>query len=292
MSEPAYGRSAQAGTGGEMSLRAANERLRHEIERRERIEHLLVRRNEQMLAAVFQRSMLPRPPRVPYLQMAVRYRPFQVVSGDVYDFVLNREGETGVFLGDATGHGLAAAFMTMMVHCGLDSVRRDLSTDATLARLNAMLAERPTGRSVSAVFFRLSPDGRLAVSHAGHPSLVIVPAAGGAAVTFMEGGCALGMFADAPVPYVEETRALSPGDTVFGCTDGALEWRAADGSPFGAARLLEYLETHRDLPLEILLDGLLAALQRHGPDGRTDDVSLFACRFRPPAAGSDTGRSG
>ncbi|MCC7413144.1 MAG: SpoIIE family protein phosphatase, partial [Gammaproteobacteria bacterium] len=121
------------------ALLRANTHLQREVDKRQRIEHMLVRRNRQMLAdlrlaAEFQRSLLPELPALPHLDMAVRYRPYAQVSGDVYDFALNREGAVGVLVGDATGHGLTAAFMTMLAQSSLDSIRGDLPTDATLSR--------------------------------------------------------------------------------------------------------------------------------------------------------------
>ncbi|MCC7413420.1 MAG: serine/threonine-protein phosphatase, partial [Gammaproteobacteria bacterium] len=185
----------------------------------------------------------------------------------------------GVLVGDATGHGLTAAFMTMLAQSSLDSIRGDLPTDATLSRLNALLCERLTGRAMTAVFFRISRCGALSVSHAGHPSLVVLPASGAAPVSFRNGGCALGLFDDEPVPYVEEQYRLAPGDTVFACTDGLLEWRDSAGAPFGEKRLLETLARHARQAPDALLDATLSDLRRYGHGGRGDDVTLLACRF-------------
>lgn len=287
MTAAASAASPQASERELTALRAANLRLAAEVARRRRIERMLIARNRRMLddlrlAACFQRSLLPPVPVLPHLAIAARYRPYRHVSGDLYDFFLSREGDLGVLLGDATGHGLASALLTMLVHSALDNLRRDLPTDAMLARLNALLAERPTGRSVTAVLFRIDPRGGLAVAHAGHPSLVCLPAAGGPPVTFTKGGCALGMFVDPPVAYVEERTVLAPGDTCVAVTDGVLDWRDRGGEPFGTARLLEVLAAHRDLEPEALLDAVLGALTRHGREGRADDVTLLACRYRGP----------
>ena len=164
---------------------------------------------ELRMAVEFQRVVLPKPPTVDFLRMDVSYRRCDGVSGDVYDFVLSRESEVGVFVGDATGHGVVAAFMTMMVHLALDGLRPDLATDEVLRRLNTLLATRRTGRSISAVFFRVAPDGLLSVTHAGHPSLLVIPSNGGNVISFTEGGCALGMFEEETVHRV--VVSVAPG---------------------------------------------------------------------------------
>ena len=120
--------------GGTNSQRFNMQALKREINARRRIEFELASKNKVMeeelrLAAEFQRAILPSIIDLPYLRTAIIFEPYLQVSGDVYDFLLNREQELGVFLGDATGHGVAAALMTMMVHLGLDSIRRDLPTE-------------------------------------------------------------------------------------------------------------------------------------------------------------------
>jgi sigma-B regulation protein RsbU (phosphoserine phosphatase) len=77
-------------------------------------EAVLLERNRHMeseleLAGAFQRAVLPAMDSVPYLQQAICYEPCEPVSGDVYDFTLNRERELGIFVGDDTGHRVGAA---------------------------------------------------------------------------------------------------------------------------------------------------------------------------------------
>jgi serine phosphatase RsbU (regulator of sigma subunit) len=195
---------------------------------RDRAEEELIRQHEQMeqalqMAAEFQWAILPEVVDLPYLNMTITYEPYAEVSGDVYDFLQNREGELAIFLGDATGHGIAAALMTMMAHIGLDGIRRNLAADESLRTLNKLMAFRKTGRSVLAVFFRITPSGYLAVTHAGHPSLIIIPANGEPPVQFNNGGCAMGIFEDEPVRYKEESYQLSVGDKIFAYTDAVIE---------------------------------------------------------------------
>ena len=259
--------------------------LRMEIEKRRRVEELLIRRNRQMLddlrlAAQFQRSVLPKLTALPYLDMEVRYRPHNEVSGDIYDVMHNREGDIGILVGDATGHGLTAAFMTMMMHSALDNMRRDLPTDQTITRLNMLLSERPTGRAITAVFFRIRSDGLLTVTHAGHPSLIVMPTSG-PTKTFKEGGCALGMFVDAPVPYLLETHVLGAGDTIIAYTDGVLECRNPKGEAFGIDRLTGWLQSPKSADLDLLLDRLLDTLLQHCGDDAQDDITVLACRYKP-----------
>ena len=134
--------------------------------------------NDLMLAADFQRAVLPKIIDVDYLDIALMYKPYDSVSGDVYDFILNRERELAIFVGDATGHGISAALMTMMVHIAIDSLTPNLKTDEAMRKLNRLIASRNTGRSVSCALFRIAPDGLMQVSHAGHPSIIVMALTG------------------------------------------------------------------------------------------------------------------
>ena len=128
------------------------------------------------MAAEFQRSILPPIMDIPFLETAHRYAPIDEVSGDVYDISYNREGALNFFIGDATGHGVAAAFLTMMVQIGLDGMRGDIPTDLVMLGLNHLLASRDRGgKFITGTFLRISPGGSLSACQAGHPPLIIIP---------------------------------------------------------------------------------------------------------------------
>ena len=236
--------------------------------------------NELLMAAEFQRAVLPEIVDLPYLDISITYRPYAHVSGDVYDFLQNREGELTIFLGDATGHGIAAALMTMMIHIGLDGIRRNLGTDESIRILNRLIACRETGRSVSAVLFRITPSGYLTVTHAGHPSLIIIPANGDKLVQFTHGGCALGVFEEEPVRYEEEGYQLSLGDKVLAYTDGVIEWSNQQGEIFGLPRLLASLGARRHESTHNISSSLMKELEGFS-GGRVckDDLTSLVLEF-------------
>lgn len=266
-------------------LRAANEQLRQEVDERKRIENKLLRNNRHMqeelrMAAELQHAVLPEIIDVPYLETCLIYRPLGGVSGDVYDFILNREKDLSVFLGDATGHGIAAALMTMMVLLGLDSIRPNLPTDESLRRLNQLIASRDTGRFVSGVYFRVTQQGLLTVTHAGHPSLIVIPANGDDLKQFSGGGCALGVFEDEPVAYEEEVYQLAVGDKLFAYTDAVIERYNSDKEVYGLDRLLDFLDASRALSIQQITEQLMTSLHKHAQETPShDDLSVLVFEY-------------
>ena len=236
--------------------------------------------NDLMLAADFQRAVLPKIIDVDYLDITLIYKPYDTVSGDVYDFILNRERELAIFVGDATGHGISAALMTMMVHIAIDSLRANLSTDESIRKLNRLIASRHTGRSVSSVFLRIAPDGSMKVTHAGHPSVIVLPADKSEPVMFDEAGCALGLFIEEPVKYVEESYQLKPGDKLVAYTDGLIEWRNKDKEVYGMDRLLDYTKMNRELDCDALMQGIyddVKSFANH--ESINDDLTLLVAEY-------------
>lgn len=233
------------------------------------------------LAADFQQSVLPEVVDVDYLDIDLIYKPYDSVSGDVYDFILNRERELAIFIGDATGHGISAALMTMMVHIAIDSLKANLSTDESLRKLNRLIASRNTGRSVSSAFFRISPDGMLKVTHAGHPSIIIIPKDNSNLVLFDEAGCALGLFIEEPVKYIEESYQLKPGDKIIAYTDGLIEWRNPFKEAYGLNRLLDFVNAHRRLDFESLKQMIYNDVKSFAfHEAINDDLTLLVAEYK------------
>lgn len=237
--------------------------------------------NDLKLAADFQQAVLPKIIDVDYLDIALIYKPYDAVSGDVYDFILNRERELAIFIGDATGHGISAALMTMMVHIAIDSLTPNLATDQSTRKLNRLISSRNTGRSVSSVLFRISPDGLMKMTHAGHPSLIVVPADHSELISFEEAGCPLGLFIEEPVKYIEETYQLKSGDKIIAYTDGLTEWRNDVKESYSLERLLNCINKNRVLNCETLIQRIYSEVEYFSHHQRnSDDLTMLIAEYK------------
>ncbi len=266
-------------------LEEANAKLIEVNDKLHDSENRLRKQNEVMqddlqLAVDFQQSILPKIPSLHFLKIVPCYVPYSGVSGDIYDISLNREGDISVFLGDATGHGIAAAFMTMMVQIGLDNIPQNFPVHEVLHHLNMLLSMRDTGKSLTAVFVRVSLAGKLTVAQAGHPPLILVPADGTDVILFRKGGLALGFFADEPIPYEQEQYQLKERDKFFIYTDGVIEWENKEKERFGVRRLVRFFKEHRTLDLDTMMDKLMTHLHEFSQGTKSgDDLSVLGFQY-------------
>lgn len=237
-------------------------------------------KEEMRLAASFQKTIMPDSLNCDYLKTAIYYQPQNIISGDVYEFSLNREQEAGIFLGDATGHGIVAALMTMMVHIGLDGLPGYLSCDEVLRRMNVLIANRHSGRSIASCFMRISPDGTLKISHAGIPSILVLPKNSDEIIQFDKGGCPLGMFSDEPVAYLEEQYQLQSGDKIIAYTDGLTEWRNNEYIPYGEEKLFSALKNSKDNDVEKIVHDVIHAIETYSQNTPShDDTTLLVFEY-------------
>lgn len=266
------------------ALQRANERL--EAASR-------VMRRDLAAAAEVQRSLLPvELPPVRDMQFAYRFRPCGDVGGDCLN-VLPLDGRRlGVYILDVSGHGVAAALLSVTLSHMLSVVPgrsflyqpcpENPSQDCiappvqVATRLNRHFA-KATGVSqfftmiygildTEAAQFRYVSAGHLSPVHFRN----------GVARPILEtGGVPLGLFPGAT--YQEDLITLSKGDRLYLCTDGILEAESPAEEQFGVERLLEILTLRRDSRLEETLSSLMRSIDEWtAPTGPADDASLLA----------------
>ena len=91
-------------------------------------------------------------------------------------------------------------------------------------------------------------------------------------------GVPLGSFPG--VTYDEVQLPLRMGDLLVFCTDGIFEATSEDGQEFGARRLCDVVEAHRQAPARVIVDAIfdaVAAFAHAGP--HTDDMTAVAVKI-------------
>jgi serine phosphatase RsbU (regulator of sigma subunit) len=243
----------------------------------ERAQHL---HDRITVAETLQRAMLTALPAAPPYELAARYQParrVEQVGGDWYDAMALPDDRLALVIGDVTGHDISAAARMGQLRSMLRAYLIDqaASPAEALRRLDAAnyaLGDRTLATALIASVERDAEYGHLLRwSTAGHlPPILLQP--DGHALTLDAIGLMLGVRPHAS--RVTHAQPLPAGSTLVLYTDGLVELRGVSLDA-GIAQLRQRLTDHRHLPLEELLDTLLAD---HPGSAHPDDVAILAMR--------------
>lgn len=218
-----------------------------------------------------------------FLDMYTVFKPFSHVSGDIFNIKEQPDGSVSIFIGDGTGHGIAAAFTTIMARVGLSQKAEEKSAIDLLKHLNTLLEEHlPDDRYMSAIFANVNPEGLLITANAGHPPLVIITS-NGEIKRLKNAGLLLGLFSSENLELTLEQYQLMPGDRVFVYTDGITERKNRKNEMFGPLRFEKCLQSNNSEGIEKQIHCLLEEVEKFSesvePD---DDITMIGFKFKVP----------
>jgi sigma-B regulation protein RsbU (phosphoserine phosphatase) len=239
-----------------------------------------------------QRALLPATlPQIAGLEIAASYEPSGRAGGDLYDFFPlddhdphgpagnGTKGRWCFVIGDASGHGVAAAVVMAIVQAVLHAHPAGVAGPADLlVHVNRHLCRKNIGGFFTAFLGIYEPPTRmLTYANAGHPPPLVKHSSDGATGP-------LDSVVNYPLgileaeTFKEATVRLESGDTILLYTDGITEARAADGKFFEQDQLARLFRDGRARPAE-LINRLRRAVRAH-EQGQTpkDDQTLVAAR--------------
>jgi serine phosphatase RsbU (regulator of sigma subunit) len=213
----------------------------------------------------------------------------RTVGGDYYDFLELRPGRLALVLADIAGKGVSGALLMANLQANLRSQYAIAVDDLPrlLASVNRLFYENTDDASYATLFFADYDDSsrKLRYANCGHlPPLLLrgrsspVPASTAPKVEWLHSTCTvMGLFEawNCEIAEVE----LAPGDTLVLYTDGITEATNTDGEEFGEHRLLDSLGSHCHLPVGLLLQAVVEAVQQFSSGNeQQDDITLVIAR--------------
>lgn len=241
-------------------------------------------RSDYESAHKVQSVMIPgRVPQVNHVDIGYLWKPMTSVGGDIFSFPRNPSNCLLFFMGDVCGHGVTAAFYTVLIkyltaHSGevytdnpqdfLNSVNHELS-----GRLNEGFVTGLAGH-----FSAREKDGsrKLVLSHAGHRQVLVYRRAEKRCELIqLPGGTVMGI----PGGTASKARAieLQVGDRFYAFTDGIVEASKPDGEEFGLERLIRCFEKHADESVQEIQESVYHTVAQYTEStSQQDDITLLA----------------
>lgn len=231
-------------------------------------------REDLRLARQIQEGLLPKTaPQFPGISIAIVYHPVADVGGDLYDFIPFSKDKLGIFIGDASGHGLAAALVGTISKMSLfNHSKRETAPGETIAAINRDLFSNIQTNHYLTCFLGIF-DRRMhtfTYSRAGHPIPIVVRRNGSMHHLTSQGTFA-GVIEDSS--YEEAVFTYQNGDRFFLFTDGIYEVQKEEESHFGYDRFIKLLSDFQNIPLSQVIPALEEHFSRYTFN---DDYTLIA----------------
>lgn len=191
---------------------------------------------------------------------AVYYDPMEEIGGDIYDIFQICPGHIRVFSADATGHGIQAALMTMLIKAEYEQIKTQMKTPADILTLyNQQMVQvyKKLQIFLPTVVLDINLNQKKIVYSSGsHPPFILI---NGGEVTSLEPTNRMIGLMDDEVYKNCEIDIKGPVKLVI-YSDGLFEEFDAKEEQYGSERADELIARHKDLPVKQMVCYLLQDL--------------------------------
>lgn len=243
---------------------------------------------ELEIAKSIQINLLPRfSPSVPNFEFGGICIPALEVGGDYYDFVQMNDGRIGVTIADVSGKGLPAAIYMTLTKGALQAYgEEEPSPRKVLNRINSIVYRSVArGVFISMIYSVIdTKTKKVRFARAGHNPLVYFSTENNDAKLLSPSGLALGLDnGDKFDSNLEEMEiGLKPGDSLVFYTDGFTEAMDQKSNEFGESRLVQLIESTRNLPVKEMLAKIESEVRKFaGGAPQHDDMTMVVIKIKP-----------
>lgn len=231
-------------------------------------------KNTLYQAELIQRSLLPKnSPDIEGYDIFGKSISAEIVGGDLYDYIIFKDGQFGVAIGDASGHGLPAALLVRDVVTGLRmGLEKEMKISPVLEKLNRVIHRSTLSTSFISLFYaEIEMNGDLVYVNAGHPDPLLIQ--GKKVEQLHDGGTVLGPLAE--VKLKRGFTRMLPGSILVLYSDGLPERQNSSGKMFGLKRLKEIVIKNQHLSSEDMSNKIIDEVHKYGNSSRwQDDATL------------------
>lgn len=287
-----------------------NVRLRHEVLKQTRA---VSKKNTQLteeikraeadleMASIVQRKFFPYPPKsLRGWDIAVSYKPLEKVSGDLYDYYVEKDHLNGFSLFDVSGHGIAASLVTMLAkniifQAFIRNMRKHETISRTLYEINDTILEAKGDieNYLTGVMFRFGAFDENGVctvemANAGHPNPILYSAKSNICDEIESGNSdehhgAIGLdFITVSFPQVSFT--MEEDDVLVFYTDGLAEGTNRAKEQFGHERIKKVVKDSFAKDAQSIMEDIIDAFAEFtNGEKRNDDITIVVLKRENPA---------
>jgi len=240
--------------------------------------------NEMELAKKIQNSLLPRNLKhLKGIDLFVHYYPMSTIGGDIYDLFEYTPGNFRIFLADATGHGVQAALVTMIIKGEYEKIKKiDAQPSELLIILNNSFLDLYEFLNVffTCIIIDLNiTTKKMYFASAGHPDQTFIHNGN---VTFLpSSGKIIGVIKD--TGYETKIFDIQDQDKLMLYTDGIFEQFNNEDEVYGEDRLKKMIIKNQYLPCPSLLNNIVEDLENFlgykNKISKDDDITILGIQI-------------
>jgi sigma-B regulation protein RsbU (phosphoserine phosphatase) len=230
-------------------------------------------------AVEIQKSLLPKKsPKFEGYDIYGRSIPAELVGGDFYEYFSFDEGNFGVSIGDASGHGLPAALLVRDVVIGLRmGLAGEFKLVYTLKKLNKVIQQSTYSTNFVSLFIgEMELDGHFFYVNAGHPPPFLVTE--NKILELKPTGMVLGFVTD--IKLRRSYAYMTPGSVLVMYTDGIIERNDGTDNQFTIEKLHELVLNNQQLTAREIVDIIFKTVHEYGHSANwEDDVTVVVIKM-------------
>lgn len=235
-------------------------------------------KKELELAAKIQTNLLPEEiPAMKGLKVAIELLQADEIGGDCYDFI-ERKGEHFFYMGDVTGHGIAASLVVSIVNSMLYGESQTEQDMIVMCENTNRILHAKTAQNIFVTAILFTWDGsKLEYVSAGHEQIIIYRAKDNKTEINEPDGIALGLLPDTNGKLKKKSLDLKKGDFAVIYTDGIPEARNKKDEEYGLESFQKSIEKNAKLnDPDKIKDGIISDLKEFTKgENQSDDITCM-----------------
>lgn len=207
--------------------------------------------------------------------------PASEVGGDYFDYFRISDNETGVFICDVSGHGVASGLMLSALRSSMHLILDDTTNPKTVVeKLNKMIRKTQSRKMfVTAVLAIIDTSvSKCRLYNAGHLPPYRISGEAGEIFRIRKHGIALGAMGTVDRSESDNlvTFDFRKGDKIVFYTDGVTEAMNSSREEYGLERFEMFINANSVMNAKQLLEGIVADVRKFsGTSEQRDDLSLL-----------------